>query len=195
KNSESVVDFSVKKGCRCRAGGTVWVGLADAGTDPNADPDPRFDTSDESEDGSERLREVGGSYQSDDDDDDSTEQWHLIKGGGVKTCVKGIPGKLESLKSDPDGLPGLRNPPVTTVPAPTLADFFVEDIITILIWPVVVLCTFKFLTLDLEDLREELSRIDESWAAARFDSLPHVVHILTSKDREAEVQFLKEQSD
>ncbi|KAK9282944.1 hypothetical protein L1049_011169 [Liquidambar formosana] len=44
-------------------------------------------------------------------------------------------------------------------------------------------------------LREELSRIDESWSAARFDSLPHVVHILTSKDREAEVQFLKEQSD
>lgn len=44
-------------------------------------------------------------------------------------------------------------------------------------------------------LREELSRIDESWAAARFDSLPHVVHILTSKDREGEVQFLKEQSD
>ncbi|KAF3951951.1 hypothetical protein ACB098_06G184400 [Castanea mollissima] len=44
-------------------------------------------------------------------------------------------------------------------------------------------------------LREEISRIDESWAAARFDSLPHVVHILTSKDREGEVQFLKEQSD
>ncbi|XP_059644812.1 exocyst complex component SEC8 isoform X2 [Cornus florida] len=44
-------------------------------------------------------------------------------------------------------------------------------------------------------LREELSRIDESWAAARFDSLPHVVHILTSKDRDGEVQFLKEQSD
>ncbi|CAI9091156.1 OLC1v1026103C1 [Oldenlandia corymbosa var. corymbosa] len=44
-------------------------------------------------------------------------------------------------------------------------------------------------------LREELSRIDESWAAARFDSLPHVVHILTSKDREGEVQLLKEQSD
>jgi exocyst complex component 4 len=44
-------------------------------------------------------------------------------------------------------------------------------------------------------LREELSRIDESWAAARFDSLPHVVHILTSKDREAEAQVLKEQSD
>lgn len=47
----------------------------------------------------------------------------------------------------------------------------------------------------MQYLREELSRIDESWAAARFDSLPHVVHILTSKDREAEVQFLKEQSD
>ncbi|XAR52331.1 hypothetical protein NMG60_11020331 [Bertholletia excelsa] len=44
-------------------------------------------------------------------------------------------------------------------------------------------------------LREELEKVDESWAAARFDSLPHVVHILTSKDREGEVQFLKEQSD
>ncbi|GFZ14697.1 subunit of exocyst complex 8 [Actinidia rufa] len=44
-------------------------------------------------------------------------------------------------------------------------------------------------------LREELERIDESWSAARFDSLPHVVHILTSKDREGEVQILKEQSD
>ncbi|MCL7023146.1 hypothetical protein MKW94_027102, partial [Papaver nudicaule] len=44
-------------------------------------------------------------------------------------------------------------------------------------------------------LKDELSSIDESWAAARFDSLPHVVHILTSKDREAEVRSLKEQSD
>lgn len=44
-------------------------------------------------------------------------------------------------------------------------------------------------------LKEGLSRIDEGWAAARFDSLPHVVHILTSKDREGEIQFLKEQSD
>lgn len=47
----------------------------------------------------------------------------------------------------------------------------------------------------MQYLREGLTRIDESWAAARFDSLPHVVHILTSKDREGEVQFLKEQSD
>lgn len=47
----------------------------------------------------------------------------------------------------------------------------------------------------MQYLREEISGIDESWAAARFDSLPHVVHILTSKDREAEVQVLKEQSD
>ncbi|KAK4279638.1 hypothetical protein QN277_011384 [Acacia crassicarpa] len=46
-----------------------------------------------------------------------------------------------------------------------------------------------------EFLREELSRVDELWTAARFDSLPHVVHILTSKDRESEVQYLKEQSD
>ncbi|KAL5568184.1 hypothetical protein UlMin_024759 [Ulmus minor] len=44
-------------------------------------------------------------------------------------------------------------------------------------------------------LRKDLSQIDESWAAAHFDSLPHVVHILTSKDREGEVRFLKEQSD
>ncbi|XP_009368920.2 exocyst complex component SEC8 [Pyrus x bretschneideri] len=44
-------------------------------------------------------------------------------------------------------------------------------------------------------LREEIAKIDESWAAARFDSLPHVVHILTSKDREGDIQALKEQSD
>ncbi|KAI4332406.1 hypothetical protein L6164_017316 [Bauhinia variegata] len=44
-------------------------------------------------------------------------------------------------------------------------------------------------------LKEDLARVDESWAAARFDSLPHVVHILTSKDRDGEVQYLKEQSD
>lgn len=44
-------------------------------------------------------------------------------------------------------------------------------------------------------LREDLEKIDESWATTRFDSLPHVVHILTSKDREGEVQFLKDQSD
>ncbi|XP_022861601.1 exocyst complex component SEC8-like isoform X2 [Olea europaea var. sylvestris] len=48
---------------------------------------------------------------------------------------------------------------------------------------------------DKSYLREELSKIDENWAAARFDSLPHVVHILTSKDREGDVQILKEQSD
>ncbi|ONM60844.1 Exocyst complex component SEC8 [Zea mays] len=41
---------------------------------------------------------------------------------------------------------------------------------------------------DKSYLKESLSRIDESWAAARFDSLPHVVHILTSKDREGEIQ-------
>lgn len=47
----------------------------------------------------------------------------------------------------------------------------------------------------MQYLREEISRIDETWTAARFDSLPHVVHILTSKDRDAAAQFLKEQSD
>lgn len=44
-------------------------------------------------------------------------------------------------------------------------------------------------------LREELSEIGESWAAARFDSLPHVVEILTSKDREGKIKTLKEKSD
>ncbi|KAF3506147.1 hypothetical protein F2Q69_00003217 [Brassica cretica] len=48
---------------------------------------------------------------------------------------------------------------------------------------------------DTTYLREELARIDESWAVARFDSLPHVVHILTSKDREADIHILREQSD
>ncbi|PNX81211.1 SEC8 exocyst complex component specific domain protein, partial [Trifolium pratense] len=44
-------------------------------------------------------------------------------------------------------------------------------------------------------LREDIPRIDECWAAAHFDLLPHVVHILTSKDREGAAQILKEQSD
>ncbi|KAH9627499.1 hypothetical protein KSS87_006190 [Heliosperma pusillum] len=44
-------------------------------------------------------------------------------------------------------------------------------------------------------LREELLKIDESWAAARFDSLPHVVHVLTSKDRETELEALKANND
>lgn len=57
-----------------------------------------------------------------------------------------------------------------------------------------ILILFMLLTC-LQHLREDLLRIDESWAAARFDSLPHVVHILTSKDRDAEIQFLKEQGD
>ena len=47
----------------------------------------------------------------------------------------------------------------------------------------------------LQYLREELARIDESWVAARFDSLPHVVHIITSKDRETDILLLREQSD
>ncbi|KAF9625141.1 hypothetical protein IFM89_019355 [Coptis chinensis] len=49
---------------------------------------------------------------------------------------------------------------------------------------------------DKSYLREDLLRIDESWATTtRFDSLPHVVHILTSKDREGEISLLKDQSD
>ncbi|GMI86982.1 SUBUNIT OF EXOCYST COMPLEX 8, subunit of exocyst complex 8 [Hibiscus trionum] len=41
----------------------------------------------------------------------------------------------------------------------------------------------------------ELSRVDECWNAARFDSLPHVVRILTSRNREGELEILKEQID
>ncbi|XP_076957370.1 exocyst complex component SEC8-like isoform X1 [Bidens hawaiensis] len=48
---------------------------------------------------------------------------------------------------------------------------------------------------DKEYLREDLENVDESWTVARFDSLPHVVRILTSKDREGEIQALKDQSD
>lgn len=47
----------------------------------------------------------------------------------------------------------------------------------------------------MQYLREELARIEVTWVAPRFDSLPHVVHILTSKDREGEVQILKDQND
>ena len=47
----------------------------------------------------------------------------------------------------------------------------------------------------MQYLKNEIARVDESWAAARFDSLPHVVHILTSKDRDGEAQILREQND
>lgn len=67
---------------------------------------------------------------------------------------------------------------------------FVEYL-TILLFHIIIFC----IHISLQYLREGLSRIDESWAAARFDSLPHVVHILTSKDCEGEIQFLREQSD
>ncbi|KAL8210634.1 hypothetical protein R6Q57_005071 [Mikania cordata] len=48
---------------------------------------------------------------------------------------------------------------------------------------------------DKEYLREDLENVDESWTVPRFDSLPHVVRILTSKDRDGEIQALKDQSD
>lgn len=51
---------------------------------------------------------------------------------------------------------------------------------------------YNLIFLILQHLREDLARIDESWAAARFDSLPHVVRLLTAKD---ELQALKEQSE
>ncbi|KAL8143200.1 hypothetical protein V2J09_016232, partial [Rumex salicifolius] len=48
---------------------------------------------------------------------------------------------------------------------------------------------------DKPHLKKELSKIDETWAAARFDSLPHVVEILTGKDHETELYALREQSE
>ncbi|KAE8683244.1 hypothetical protein F3Y22_tig00111213pilonHSYRG00571 [Hibiscus syriacus] len=46
-----------------------------------------------------------------------------------------------------------------------------------------------------EHLREELLRVEDCWNAQRFDSLPHVVRILTSRNREGELEILKEQID
>lgn len=50
-------------------------------------------------------------------------------------------------------------------------------------------------SVDWEHIKSELANIDDGWKAARFDSLPYVVHILTSKEREHEIEALKEQSD
>ncbi|KAH9322495.1 hypothetical protein KI387_017134, partial [Taxus chinensis] len=44
-------------------------------------------------------------------------------------------------------------------------------------------------------IKSELSKIDDGWKVARFDSLPYVVHILTSKDSEGEIEALKGRSD
>lgn len=57
-----------------------------------------------------------------------------------------------------------------------------------------ILCFFVVVVVVMiwQHLRDDLARIDESWAAARFDSLPHVVRLLTAKD---ELQALKEQSE
>eukprot|EP00252_Welwitschia_mirabilis_P017692 TRINITY_DN3918_c0_g1_i1.p1 TRINITY_DN3918_c0_g1~~TRINITY_DN3918_c0_g1_i1.p1 ORF type:complete len:1073 (-),score=266.71 TRINITY_DN3918_c0_g1_i1:331-3549(-) len=46
-----------------------------------------------------------------------------------------------------------------------------------------------------EHIKTELAKIDDGWKAARFDSLPYVVHILTSKDREREIEALKHKSE
>ncbi|XP_076940086.1 exocyst complex component SEC8-like [Bidens hawaiensis] len=48
---------------------------------------------------------------------------------------------------------------------------------------------------DKQYLREDLENVNEGWTVSRFDSLPHVVHILTSPDRDGEIQALKDQSD
>lgn len=48
---------------------------------------------------------------------------------------------------------------------------------------------------DWDHIKSELATIDDGWKVARFDSLPYVVHILTSKDSEGEIEALKERSD
>eukprot|EP01018_Ginkgo_biloba_P010843 Gb_36536 [translate_table: standard] len=50
-------------------------------------------------------------------------------------------------------------------------------------------------SVDWEHITAELAKIDDGWKTARFDSLPYVVHILTSKDREGEIEDLKERSN
>lgn len=44
-------------------------------------------------------------------------------------------------------------------------------------------------------VRAELEGIDEVWKQARFDSLPHVVQVLTSQDPEGAVRTLQKQRD
>lgn len=44
-------------------------------------------------------------------------------------------------------------------------------------------------------VKAELDGIDEVWKQARFDSLPHVVQVLTSQDPEGAVRSLQKQRD
>ncbi|KAJ7568516.1 hypothetical protein O6H91_01G036000 [Diphasiastrum complanatum] len=48
---------------------------------------------------------------------------------------------------------------------------------------------------DWEAITSELDDIDDGWKQAKFDSLPHVVQILTSLDPEHGIEVLKEQRD
>lgn len=48
---------------------------------------------------------------------------------------------------------------------------------------------------DIQFVKEELDNIDDKWKQARFDSLPHVVEILTCKDPEEALQHLRDQRD
>eukprot|EP00249_Psilotum_nudum_P022594 c28576_g1_i2 orf=370-3636(+) len=50
-------------------------------------------------------------------------------------------------------------------------------------------------SVDWEVVKAELEGIDDAWKQARFDSLPHVVEILTSQDPGEAIQILREQRD
>ncbi|BBN15064.1 exocyst complex component 4 [Marchantia polymorpha subsp. ruderalis] len=50
-------------------------------------------------------------------------------------------------------------------------------------------------SVDWDVVRAELEGIDEVWKQARFDSLPHVVQVLTSQDPEGAVRTLQKQRD
>jgi exocyst complex component 4 len=48
---------------------------------------------------------------------------------------------------------------------------------------------------DWNIVKKELQSIDDVWKQPRFDSLPHVVAVLTSKDSEGALETLREQRD
>jgi len=47
----------------------------------------------------------------------------------------------------------------------------------------------------LQVVKKELESIDEVWKQPRFDSLPHVVSVLTSRNPETALEKLREQRD
>lgn len=58
-----------------------------------------------------------------------------------------------------------------------------------------VLEIFHAFCIRLQVVKRELQNIDDAWKQPRFDSLPHVVGVLTSRNPEAALEKLREQRD